>query len=233
MRNKTATQPPSNDARLDRLVDELAKNKINGETLSEELKDAYRIVFVHNSSESSRLLEDVFNRKKREDAFDQFKDCLRSALKEHGVDELDHKTLANNLIGKLEQAGLTLQYSNVAAKELPTEAPEIYQGLRGPETPPEFVKRVYAPWLGQGLDRAHIKHLDPKLYTAIDNWTRKPGNQWPADVDLPTRGEQTRRTIDQLKQEAPDGRIGKVLGDFTAREAQRIRAAVRRQEQKR
>lgn len=116
---------------------------------------------------------------------------------------------------------------------IPTKAPEIYGGLRGPETPPEFVKRVYAPWLGQGLDRAHIKHLDPKLYTAIDNWTRKPGNEWPADVDLPTRGAQTRRTIEQLKQEAPDGRIGKVLGDFTAREAQRIRAAVRRQEQKR
>lgn len=116
---------------------------------------------------------------------------------------------------------------------LPEQAPEIYGGLRGSETPPEFVKRVYSPWLGQGLDRAHIKHIDPKLYTAIDNWTRKPGNEWPAEVDLPTRGEQTRRTIEQLKQEVPDGRIGKVLGDFTAREAQRIRAAVRRQEQKR
>lgn len=116
---------------------------------------------------------------------------------------------------------------------LPQTAPEIYQGLRGPETPPEFVKRVYAPWLGQGLDRAHIKHLDPKLYTAIDNWSRKPGNEWPADVDLPTRGEQTRRTIDHLKTEAPDGKLGKVLGTFTAREAQRIRSAIQRDRQKR
>ena len=116
MRNKTTTEPPSNDARQDRLVDELAKNTTGGETLAEELKDAYKIVFVHNSSESSRLLEDVFNRKKHEDAFDKFEDCLRSALKEHGVDELDHKALANNLIGKLEQAGLTLHSSNVAAK---------------------------------------------------------------------------------------------------------------------
>lgn len=230
MRNKTATEPPSNDARLDRLVDELAKHKTGGGTLPQELKDAYKIVFVHNPSESSRLLEEVVNRKKRADTLEQFEDCVRSALKDHGVDGLDHKALANNLIGKLEQAGLTLQSSNVAAKELPTEAPEIYQGLRGPESPPEFVKRVYAPWLGQGLDRAHIKHLDATLYQSINNWSRK--NEWPADVDLPTRSEQTQRTIEQLKQQAPEGRIGKVLGNFTAREAQRIRSALHRDRQK-
>lgn len=230
MRNKTATEPPSNDARLDRLVDELAKYQASGVTLPQELRDAYKIVFVHNSSESSRLLEEFFNRKKRADTLEQFEDCVRSALKDHGVDGLDHKALANNLIGKLEQAGLTLQSSNVVAKELPTEAPEIYQGLRGPESPPEFVKRVYAPWLGQGLDRAHIKHLDPTLYQSINNWSRK--NEWPADVDLPTRSEQTQRTIEQLKQQAPEGRIGKVLGNFTAREAQRIRSALHRDRQK-
>ena len=113
---------------------------------------------------------------------------------------------------------------------LPVQAPEIYGGMRGPETPPEFVKRVYAPWLGHGLDRAHIKHLDPTLYQAINNWSRK--NEWPADVDLPTRSEQTQRTIEQLKQQAPEGRIGKVLGNFTAREAQRIRSALHRDRQK-
>lgn len=111
---------------------------------------------------------------------------------------------------------------------LPTEAPEIYQGLRGPETPPAFVKRVYGPWLGQGLDRAHIRHLDPTLSTAINNWLSRPGNEWPADVDLPTRGEQNRRMVEQLRAEAPDGRIGKVIGDFTAREAQRVRSAARK-----
>lgn len=230
MRNKTATELPSNDARLERIVDELAKNKTGSETLSEELKDAYKIVLVHNSSESSRLLEEVFDRKKRSDTLEQFEDCVRSALKDHGVDGLDHKALANNLIGKLEQAGLTLQSSSVAAKELPTEAPEIYQGLRGPESPPEFVKRVYAPWLGQGLDRAHIKHLDSTLYQGIMNWSRK--NEWPADVDLPTRAEQTQRTIAQLRATAPDGQLGKVLGNFTAREAQRIRSALHRDRQK-
>lgn len=224
MRNKTATEPPSNDARLDRLVDELAKHKTGGETLSQELKDAYKIVFVHNSSESSRLLEEFVNRNKRADTLEQFEDCVRSALKDHGVDGLDPKELANNLIGKLEKAGLTLQSSNVAAKELPTEAPEIYQGLRGPESPPEFVKRVYAPWLGQGLDRAHIKHLDPKLYTAIDNWTRKPGNEWPADVDLPTRAEQNQRILSG-GESAVREHLGKFTGAELLREAGRLRAA--------
>ena len=34
--------------------------------------------------------------------------------------------------------------------ELPSAAPETYQGLAGPETPPEFVQRVYV----HGLARA-------------------------------------------------------------------------------
>lgn len=110
---------------------------------------------------------------------------------------------------------------------LPVQAPEIYGGLRGPETPPEFVKRVYAPWLGQGLDRAHIKHLDPKLYTAIDNWTRKPGNEWPADVDLPTRGEQNRRVLEGGP-EAVRTHLGRFTGAELLREAERLRASERK-----
>ena len=38
-----------------------------------------------------------------------------------------------------------------ASIELPSAAPETYQGLAGPETPPGFVQRVYGPWLGHGL----------------------------------------------------------------------------------
>lgn len=84
---------------------------------------------------------------------------------------------------------------------LPTAAPEFYVGLRGPETPPEFVQRVYKPWLGQGLTRAHLAKLDPKLYTAINNWLSRPGNVWPDDVDLPTKSEHTSRLIDKVQTE--------------------------------
>ena len=110
--------------------------------------------------------------------------------------------------------------------ELPTTAPERYQGLRGPESPPEFVKRVYGDWLGKGLDRAHIRNLDHSLSTAIDNWSRK--NEWPEDIDLPTRSEQNRRVVERLRAQAPGGDISKVIGEFTLREAERIRAASRR-----
>lgn len=85
--------------------------------------------------------------------------------------------------------------------ELPTVAPEQYVGLRGPESPPEFVKRVYGPWLGQGLTRAHLGKLDPKLYTAINNWLSRPGNVWPDDVDLPTKSQHTSRMIDKVQTE--------------------------------
>jgi len=112
--------------------------------------------------------------------------------------------------------------------KLPDAAPETYQGLRGPETPPAFVQRVYGPWLGHGLDRAHIRHLDPKLSAAIDNWMSRPGNEWPPEVDLPTRSEQNRRVVEQLRAQAPDGDINKVIGSFTMREAERLRSAAKR-----
>lgn len=112
---------------------------------------------------------------------------------------------------------------------LPTEAPETYQGLRGPETPPEFVKRVYGPWLGQGLTRAEIRKLDPKLAVAIMNWLSRPGNEWPADVDLPTKAEQNERLL-SAGPEAIREHLGKFTGQEALREAERLRAAQRYRE---
>lgn len=91
---------------------------------------------------------------------------------------------------------------------LPQSAPETYGGLRGPETPPEFVKRVYGPWLGEGLTRAHMRKLDPTLYQAITNWLSRPGNEWPADVDLPTLKEQNDRWVDRFRAEGAAAALG-------------------------
>ena len=112
------------------------------------------------------------------------------------------------------------------SKSLPAEAPETYQGLRGPETPPAFVQRVYGEWLGHGLTRAHIRQLDPALSQAINNWSRK--NEWPADVDLPTKSEQTSRDIEAMRAAAAEGQAGPVVGEFTAKEAGRMHSAMRR-----
>lgn len=105
---------------------------------------------------------------------------------------------------------------------LPTEPPERYQGLRGPETPPVFVQRVYGEWLGHGLSRAHIRQLDPTLYQAIVNWTRKPENEWPADVDLPTLKEQNTRWADRVGKDGIMSAVDGLSGQEAVREARRL-----------
>lgn len=117
----------------------------------------------------------------------------------------------------------------VSSLALPTKAPENYQGLRGQETPPAFVKRVYGKWLGHGFTKAHIRRLDPVLYTAIDNWLKKPGCEWPKDVDLPTLKEQNDRDFAALSE--ADGQ--RLLGKFTAREAGRVAATIARRSHQR
>lgn len=69
--------------------------------------------------------------------------------------------------------------------------PVKWKGKRGrgggPESPVEFIRRVYGPqggnWLGHGLTRAHITRYDPTLSQAYGNWVRRH----PEDIlDLPT-----------------------------------------------
>jgi hypothetical protein len=109
--------------------------------------------------------------------------------------------------------------------DMPNSAPEIYPGLRGPETPPEFVKRVYGEWLGKGLTRADIRKLDPKLSIAINNWLSRPGNEWPTDVDLPTLKEQNDRDLERLESHGINELVSGDVPATTIREAQRLLAA--------
>lgn len=44
-------------------------------------------------------------------------------------------------------------------------------GVLRKENPLDFVRRVYAPWLGHGLTLAQI-NIDPSLYMGIMNWMR-------------------------------------------------------------
>jgi len=109
-------------------------------------------------------------------------------------------------------------------RQLPTAAPATWKDDKLPnETPPAFVQRVYGEWLGKGFDRAMIRTLDPSLSRGIDNWTRK--NEWPADVDLPSRGEQSRRLIGDG--EALAAHLGKFTGAEAARELGRLQMAAR------
>ena len=116
----------------------------------------------------------------------------------------------------------------VPAVALPDEAPALY--LDRPnrqETAPDFIRRVYGPWLGQGLTRAHILHLDRPLYTALAKWLRS--NDMPADLDLPTKAEQTTRQLQEMGVTGDDSRsVRNSVMTPEARKRQNLYLAARR-----
>ena len=88
------------------------------------------------------------------------------------------------------------------------------------ESPPAFIERVYAPWLGKGLTRADVRRVDDALVQALYTWLRS-GNQLPDNFDLPSKPESNTRDL--------GGNSELVGASFTEREARRLlQAAYRR-----
>jgi len=116
----------------------------------------------------------------------------------------------------------------------PEAAPELYAKRRNiHENPADFIKRVYAPWLGKGLVWRDLYHLDRKLYQSFNVWRGKHG--MPEDLDLPTRSEVTTRLIEEMGGDvaAPNRSIRAAsLGDET-RDQQRVYDALRWRERPR
>lgn len=80
---------------------------------------------------------------------------------------------------------------------LPEKAPALWaEAKERGDTPPAFIRRHYAPWLGKGLTRANLRHLDPQLEMALRNWLRK--NELPEGLNLPTKSEQLAADARQL-----------------------------------
>lgn len=105
---------------------------------------------------------------------------------------------------------------------LPASAPALWATDKQPsDTPPDFIKRHYEPWLGKGFARPNIKQLDPQLYTALNNWLRN--NEMPADLDLPTLKEKNDRWVSRI---AAEGRPD--MGALPAREASNLRQIIGR-----
>jgi len=75
------------------------------------------------------------------------------------------------------------------APPLPAKAPELWSEREGrSENPVAFLRRVYAPWLGRGLIRPHVKALDPGLYNAFNVWChRNPDDTLPELLTLSAR----------------------------------------------
>lgn len=174
-----------------------------------------KVIPFKSNSESRELLRELLTR------------SLALPFKVTRYPEDQHAALIEKLTGTLlaqhAEAVPDQPESAPLPRALPETAPETYQGLRGPETPPAFVKRVYGEWLGHGLDRAHIRNLDSTLYQAIVNWSRR--NEWPSDVDLPTRSEKTTRWVERIT-------TGDVSED-QLRDARNLLAAKQRHDAKR
>jgi hypothetical protein len=119
--------------------------------------------------------------------------------------------------------------SEIPRVTVPEVAPAIWPNDRIEingvlETPPDFIKRNYAEWLGKGITRADVRRLDKPLSTALDNWLRR--NPMPDDLDLPTLKEQNLRWIERIDR-------GGLAGDGTEallKHGQRLLSAKRRHE---
>lgn len=101
------------------------------------------------------------------------------ALAEPGVDE----ELAAIIAGPIVPAhSLLIKHQPI----LPQEAPEKWS-KQTTEKAPDFIRRVYAPWIGNGLTQPLIRRLDPALYKALYSWLRS--NDLPDDLPLPKQSE--------------------------------------------
>ena len=85
---------------------------------------------------------------------------------------------------------------------LPDAAPELWskRDLNLRENAPQFIRRVYGPWLGHGLTRKHIKAHDPELYRALSVWLTRHPDDGIASA-LPRQSDILDDLIDRLSAE--------------------------------
>ena len=128
-----------------------------------------------------------------------YPDHMRSALINSVNAVRHHKMLAYVIAAKFDldpwSRHSLLVYEEKPASKL--SAPVIPSAPPGGETydkrqdrkerAPDFIQRVYGPWLDGSLTRADLRKLDPKAEIALSNWERKNGR---GDLNLPTKKEQ-------------------------------------------
>jgi|ERR1019366_6152480 hypothetical protein len=113
---------------------------------------------------------------------------LKQVFSRYGMDEAKQRAFLADVFSKAIHAEAPL---------IPVTAPSLWMDRADrKETPPDFIKRVYAPWLGNGLTRVDILHRDKQLYFAFHRWLTS--NPMPADLDLPTREQVNDRKLQEL-----------------------------------
>lgn len=102
------------------------------------------------------------------------------------------------------------------------------------ETPPDFIKRIWGTWIGQGLTSSHFFHADPPLYTAIRKWRKKHG--WPDDLDLPNKKQVNDRALAERGVPSAAESLGRALREASPEVRENVRlydVARRRQSRQR
>jgi hypothetical protein len=135
----------------------------------------------------------------RDSFLSQIKEEIKKAFSIVCTDDAERETFVRELLADI---GYPEGLSNPAKEfvSLPEHAPALWlERENRKETPAEFIKREYTPWLGKGLTQAHIRHLDRSLYMALHQWLR--WHELPPDLDLPTKKEMNDRKLRQLGEE--------------------------------
>ena len=138
----------------------------------------------------------------------------RASLLRYALQEIGFPDASVSLKAAQPNAGSSVK--------LPLVAPALWlERENRKETAPDFIKRVYAPWLGHGLTQAHIHQLDKQLYTALHNWLRF--NDMPADLDLPTRKQLNDRLLQIRGTPSSAESLGKAISEASPEVRERIR----------
>jgi hypothetical protein len=126
------------------------------------------------------------------------------------------------------------QVAPTAGIPLPQAAPALWRGRKVENmTPPEFIVKHYRPWLGNGLTRANILSLDPKLYKDLENFLSPRNNRRgkkviPPEFDLPTLPESNDRWVERIADGADTAVSGGQSLSEKARERAREASVLRR-----
>ena len=115
----------------------------------------------------------------------------------------DHTLTDDELRSVLRAVAISIRAPEIA-QPLPEQAPELWsqRDLNLRENAPQFIRRVYAKWLGQGLARKDLARLDPDLYKALSVWLSRHPEDDLAQV-LPPQSDIIDDIISRLAAEYP------------------------------
>lgn len=149
-----------------------------------------------NNKEKEAIVK--INHAKKEALISTLNKHLKEAFEELCPSEADREQFVQRIFeGTGYSPSLSRKTPASPAHVLPVQAPALWLEREDrAESVPDFIRRVYAPWLGQGLTQAHVSHLDRSLYNALQKWLGKEGNSLEAvGVDLPSKKQMNDRQL--------------------------------------